>query len=78
MDFADASLTVAPESLRTTLDRDEFATYRARIGRTLRDLTVLGPYGDSHASGFKRSASSLGRSSSIPWRSTTLGCARVY
>lgn len=45
MDLADASLVAAAEALRTTriltLDRTDFATYRARIGRTLRGFTVL-------------------------------------
>lgn len=40
MDFADASLVVAAETLRTTsiftLDRRDFVTYRARIGRSHR------------------------------------------
>jgi predicted nucleic acid-binding protein len=46
MDLADASLVVAAETLRTTrvftLDRNDFATYRAVIGRTSRRFTVLG------------------------------------
>ncbi|MGH7804749.1 MAG: type II toxin-antitoxin system VapC family toxin [Candidatus Binatia bacterium] len=46
MDFADASLVAAAESLRATtvftLDRKEFRTYRATLGRTPRDFTVLG------------------------------------
>ncbi|MGH7820926.1 MAG: type II toxin-antitoxin system VapC family toxin [Candidatus Binatia bacterium] len=46
MDFADASLVVAAESLRAptvfTLDRNEFATYRVRIGRTSRAFKVIG------------------------------------
>ncbi|MGH7857965.1 MAG: type II toxin-antitoxin system VapC family toxin [Candidatus Binatia bacterium] len=45
MDFADASLVAAAEVLRSTtiltLERNEFATYRARIGRTPRRFTVL-------------------------------------
>lgn len=45
MDLADASLVVAAESLRTTriftLDRSEFTTYRARIGRSLRSFRLL-------------------------------------
>jgi predicted nucleic acid-binding protein len=46
MDFADASLVVAAEQLRTTrvftLDRSDFATYRARIGRSHRSFKVVG------------------------------------
>lgn len=45
MDFADASLVAAAESLRTTtiftLDRKDFATYRPRIGRTLSRFKLL-------------------------------------
>lgn len=45
MDFADASLVAAAESLRIntvfTLDRNDFATYRPRIGRTLSRFRVL-------------------------------------
>lgn len=40
MDYSDASLVAAAESLRATtvftVDRSDFATYRPRIGRTLR------------------------------------------
>jgi uncharacterized protein len=47
MDFADASLVAAAESLRTTrvftLDRSDFATYRARIGRSHRGFRIVGP-----------------------------------
>jgi hypothetical protein len=46
IDLADASLVVAAETLRTnrvfTLDRNDFATYRAVIGRTSRRFSVLG------------------------------------
>lgn len=46
MDLADASLVVAAEALRTatvfTLDLDEFATYRIRLGRSWRHFRVLG------------------------------------
>jgi predicted nucleic acid-binding protein len=46
MDLADASLVVAAEATRATkvftLDKKDFATYRARIGRSWRRLTVLG------------------------------------
>jgi hypothetical protein len=45
MDLADASLVAAAESLRTTkvftIDRRDFRTYRAKIGRTLRSFTIL-------------------------------------
>lgn len=45
MDLADASLVVAAESLRTTrvftLDRDDFTSYRARIGRSLRGFRLI-------------------------------------
>jgi hypothetical protein len=45
MDFADASLVAAAESLRITtiftLDRKDFATYRPRIGRTLSRFRIL-------------------------------------
>ncbi len=45
MDFADASLVVAAEQLRTTrvftLDRNDFATYRARIGRSQRGFKLV-------------------------------------
>jgi len=47
MDLADASLVAAAETLRTTsvftLDRSDFASYRARIGRTLKRFRVLDP-----------------------------------
>jgi predicted nucleic acid-binding protein len=47
MDLADASLVTAAEALRTTsvltLDRKDFSTYRARIGRTLKRFRVLDP-----------------------------------
>lgn len=46
MDFADASLVAAAESLRTTqvftLDRHDFTTYRARIGRSHRGFRLVG------------------------------------
>lgn len=45
MDLADASLVAAAEALRTTtiftIDRDDFQTYRARIGRTHRAFRIL-------------------------------------
>lgn len=45
MDLADASLVVAAEALRTatvfTIDRADFATYRARIGRSSRRFATL-------------------------------------
>jgi uncharacterized protein len=45
MDFADASLVAAAEQLRTTrvftLDRDDFSTYRARIGRSHRSFRII-------------------------------------
>jgi uncharacterized protein len=45
MDLADASLVAAAEALRTTkvftIDRRDFRTYRAKIGRTLRSFTIL-------------------------------------
>jgi predicted nucleic acid-binding protein len=45
MDLTDASLVAAAEFLRTTkvftIDRGDFRTYRARIGRTLRSFTIL-------------------------------------
>ena len=45
MDFADASLVAAAESLRIntvfTLDRSDFSAYRPRIGRTLSRFRVL-------------------------------------
>ena len=46
MDLADASLVAAAEALRATtvftVDRDDFATYRVRIGRSLRRFEMLG------------------------------------
>jgi len=46
MDFADASLVTAAESLRITrvftLDRSDFTTYRARIGRSHRGFRLIG------------------------------------
>jgi predicted nucleic acid-binding protein len=46
MDLADASLVVAAEELRCTkiftIDRDDFATYRARIGRGHRGFRIVG------------------------------------
>lgn len=46
MDLADASLVAAAETLRTTtvftVDRDDFATYRVRLGRSWRHFRVLG------------------------------------
>lgn len=45
MDFADASLVAAAEHLRTTriftLDRNDFTTYRARIGRSQRGFRII-------------------------------------
>ena len=45
MDLADASLVTAAEHLRTTrvftLDRGDFATYRARIGRSRKAFTLV-------------------------------------
>jgi predicted nucleic acid-binding protein len=45
MDFADASLVAAAETLRVTtiftLDRVDFTTYRPRIGRTLSRFRIL-------------------------------------
>lgn len=45
MDLADASLVVAAESFRTTrvftLDRFDFAVYRARVGRSLRGFRLV-------------------------------------
>ena len=45
-DFADASLVAAAEHLRTTriftLDRNDFATYRARMGRSQRGFRLIG------------------------------------
>jgi predicted nucleic acid-binding protein len=47
MDFADASLVTAAETLATlsifTLDRSDFSTYRARVGRTQKRFRVLDP-----------------------------------
>lgn len=47
MDFADASLVTAAEQLRVTriftLDRNDFSTYRARIGRSQRGFSILAP-----------------------------------
>jgi predicted nucleic acid-binding protein len=47
MDFADASLVTAAETLPTlsifTLDRRDFSTYRARVGRTHKRFRVLDP-----------------------------------
>jgi predicted nucleic acid-binding protein len=47
MDFADASLVVAAEQLRSTriftLDRNDFSTYRVRIGRSQRGFRVIAP-----------------------------------
>jgi hypothetical protein len=46
MDLADASLVAAAESLRTTkiftIDRPDFLTYRAKIGRRARAFTLVG------------------------------------
>jgi hypothetical protein len=46
MDLADASLVVAAELLRSTevftIDRDDFKTYRARIGKTSKAFTLVG------------------------------------
>src|SRR5262249_13851412 len=46
MDLADASLVATAEALKTTrvftLDRNDFATYRAMIGRTSRRFSVIG------------------------------------
>lgn len=46
MDLADASLVAAAERLQSTriftIDRNDFATYRARVGRGRRAFTVLG------------------------------------
>lgn len=45
MDFADASLVVTAEVHRAlrvwTLDRNDFAAYRARVGRSLRAFSVV-------------------------------------
>lgn len=47
MDFADASIVTAAEVLRTTfvftLDRADFSTYRARIGKAQKRFRVLDP-----------------------------------
>jgi predicted nucleic acid-binding protein len=47
MDLADASLVSVAETLRATtvftLDRSDFATYRARVGRCARKFTVIDP-----------------------------------
>lgn len=46
MDLADGSLVVAAEAHRClrvwTVDRGDFATYRARIGRSLKGFSVVG------------------------------------
>ncbi len=48
MDFADASLVVAAESTRTrkifTIDRNDFETYRLRLGQHLTHFDILGPH----------------------------------
>ena len=45
MDLADGSLVAAGENLRTTkiftIDRRDFLTYRAKVGRTLRSFTLV-------------------------------------
>ena len=45
MDLADASLVVAAETIRTTtvftVDRNDFLTYRARIGRSHRTFSLI-------------------------------------
>jgi predicted nucleic acid-binding protein len=45
MDLADASLVVAGETLRATtvftIDRNDFLTYRARIGRSHRPFSLI-------------------------------------
>lgn len=45
MDLADASLVVAAEALRTTriftIDRNDFSTYRARIGKSLKPFQLV-------------------------------------
>lgn len=45
MDLADASLVVAAEELQTrrifSLDRDDFSTYRVRVGRRLEAFELL-------------------------------------
>jgi predicted nucleic acid-binding protein len=45
MDLADASLVAAGEALRTTkvftIDRRDFLTYRAKIGRQTRSFTII-------------------------------------
>lgn len=47
MDFADASIVTAAEALRTTriftLDRADFASYRARVGRNHRGFRMITP-----------------------------------
>jgi predicted nucleic acid-binding protein len=47
MDFADASLVTAGEVLRVTtvftLDRKDFSSYRARIGRAQKRFRILDP-----------------------------------
>jgi predicted nucleic acid-binding protein len=47
MDFADASLVTAAEALRATsvftLDRTDFSSYRARIGKAQKRFRVLDP-----------------------------------
>lgn len=46
MDFADATLVCAAEHFRTThiftIDRNDFATYRARIGKGTRAFRLVG------------------------------------
>lgn len=45
MDLADASLVAAAEALRTTriftIDRRDFLSYRARVGRKMQSFTLL-------------------------------------
>ena len=45
MDLADASLVAAAEAMRVTrvftIDRRDFAAYRARLGRGLRKFSVV-------------------------------------
>jgi predicted nucleic acid-binding protein len=47
MDFADASIVTAAEVLRTTsvftLDRTDFSSYRARIGKAQKRFQILDP-----------------------------------
>ena len=47
MDFADASIVAAAEALRATsvftLDRDDFSSYRARIGKAQKRFRLLDP-----------------------------------